>query len=433
MVVSRGLDDSLELAKTGRHQVSTRFPARVFQKLHGPTIFTYLCTRSGDSEIGPLMIHCPFAAYLLACLFWTARMKILLGIIFSVCSAFAAIADSAPVRVGALVSLSGNWAAIGENIQRGITLALEEVNERGGVLGRPLTVLYQDTDEEKNGTKVVSAYRFMRAQGVRFFIGPIGVPGIMALTPIAAKESVLLIGPTATNSFYKMSKRFFNSSGDNYVTTKATAERAYARGFRRVAIFGNMQPWEHQQAETFREEFLRLGGTIVAEVYPAPDQIDLELEALRIVKSKPDAVFFAIFNQIAHAAKALHTLNYSGGKFMSHSDDAHLVGSGGGLEGCEFYLFKFAGAAFTEKFQRRFKSPPGLFADSAYDALLSLAQAINAAGGSRPDEVAAALHQLRFTGSAGVPTGYSADGLIVRDISLYFVRGGKILPAAAPY
>ena len=47
-------------------------------------------------------------------------MKILLGIIFSVCSAFAAIADSAPVRVGALVSLSGNWAAIGENIQRGI-------------------------------------------------------------------------------------------------------------------------------------------------------------------------------------------------------------------------------------------------------------------------------------------------------------------------
>ena len=178
-------------------------------------------------------------------------LKFTLLILVLIQSAFA---DDPPVKVGILASLTGNWAEIGRNLEQGVTLATEEINARGGVLGRKFTFDIQDTDEEKSGAKVVSAYRYLQNTGIKFFVGPTGVPGIMALTPLAAKDDMILIAPTSTNSFYKNSPKFFNASGDNYITTKAAAARAYERGFRRIAIFGSLQPWENDQASIFKRE-----------------------------------------------------------------------------------------------------------------------------------------------------------------------------------
>lgn len=106
------------------------------------------------------------------------------------------------------------------------------------------------------------------------------------------------------------------------------------------------------------------------------DQADLRSEALKIVKAKPEAVFFAIFNQIALAGRALIQLHYSGKKYASILDSVHVDASLGTLEGTKVFLFNPAGKNFTERFQTRFKKTPGIFADTAYDAVRSLAAAI---------------------------------------------------------
>lgn len=204
----------------------------------------------------------------------------------------------AEVKIGVLVSLSGNWEEIGNNIRQGITLALEDYRAEGG--RHNIILDYQDTDEEKSGAKVVSGYHYLRSRGVEYFIGPTGVPGILALTPIAKDDPILLLAPTSTNSFYLQSKKFFNAGGDNSITTKAIADKMFSDGNRRVAIFSSQQPWETDQARIFDEEFKRLGGEILSQVSPAADQVDLKIEALKILKSKPEAIFMANFNQIAH-------------------------------------------------------------------------------------------------------------------------------------
>lgn len=253
-----------------------------------------------------------------------------------------------------------------------------------------------------------------------------GVPGILALTPLAMKDDTILVAPTSTNSFYKSSSKFFNASGDNYVTTKATAERAFALGYRKVAIFGSLQPWENDQAKIFKEVFTALGGTVIAEEYPAADQPDLRNEALRLIRSKPDAIFFAIFNEIANAAKAIKQQGYKGGKFAAIIDNAHIAASNGALDGGELYLFDPPGAKFVEKFEKRFSKKPGVFADSAYDAVISLAAAINSGSSVEREKVIAALHQIKFTGSSGSLVGYDADGLLNRGIARFEIMGGKL-------
>jgi branched-chain amino acid transport system substrate-binding protein len=337
-----------------------------------------------------------------------------------------AVADEQPLKIGVLASLTGNWAEIGRNLEQGVTLAGDEINASGGVLGRRIAFDVQDTDEEKSGTKVVSAYRYLQNTGVKFFVGPTGVPGIMALTPLAAKDDMILIAPTSTNAFYKNSPKFFNASGDNYTTTKAVAYHAYRRGFTKIAIFGSMQPWEKDQADIFKREFSALGGTIVSEEYPPADQNDMRLEALRITKAGPDAVFFAIFNQVAIAAKALVQYGFRGGKFAAIMDASHVEASAGALDGTELYLFDPPSKGFVERFKDRFMSDPGVFADSAYDAVVSLAAAINVAGTLDRQRVIEALHQVKFTGSSGQKVSYDRDGLLERDIALYAVKAGRL-------
>jgi branched-chain amino acid transport system substrate-binding protein len=353
--------------------------------------------------------------------------KSLINLLFvAFLTAQSAIAEDATVKVGVLASLTGNWAEIGRNLEQGVTLAGEEVNAKGGILGKQLKFDVQDTDEEKSGAKVIGAYRYLQQQHIKFFVGPTGVPGIMALTPIAAKDDMILLAPTSTNSFYKDSPKFFNASGDNYITTKAAALRAYERGFRKVAIFGSLQPWENDQANIFKREFTALGGLIVAEEYPAADQVDLRMEATRISKAHPDAVFFAIFNQVAIAAKALKQRNFRGGKLAAIMDNSHAAASGDALNGTELYLFNPPGDAFVSRFKKRFANEPGVFADSAYDAVISLAAAINAAGSVDRDTVIKALHQVRFSGSSGKEVGYDTDGLLAREIARYEIVDGQL-------
>lgn len=73
--------------------------------------------------------------------------------------------------------------------------------------------------------------------------------------------------------------------------------------------------------------------------------------ACHYIQSETDAVFFALFNQVAIAAKALKQRNFEGGKLAAIMDDSHVVASGGALNGTELYLFNPPGDAFIHRFK----------------------------------------------------------------------------------
>jgi branched-chain amino acid transport system substrate-binding protein len=331
------------------------------------------------------------------------------------------------VKIGALLSLTGNWAQLSRNIQQGMELAVEQINQEGGVLNRKIELVIEDTDEEKSGGKVVTAYKLLRGSGISLFVGPLGAPGSLALMPIAKAEQVILIAPSTPGAFYKESPNFFNTGGDNYYTTKALAERVYAEGHRRVAIFGSRQPWEATQADTFRNIFAALGGEIVAEVSPEPDQTILNAEALRIVAAKPDAIVFAIYNQVAPAAKAIKQLGYQGAKYSVQLDSTRLVGSAGGLEGAQVMLFAPPSEKFIETFSKRYNAQPQIFADAGYDAVIALAEAIRRSGSLEVQQIAASLSSLQFDGSASEQLSFNREGLINRKLSIAVVKTGRII------
>lgn len=65
-----------------------------------------------------------------------------------------------PITIGVLASLSGEWASLGDMTRKGLTLAEEEINATEPlVLGGPIKLSFQDTDEAVSASKVISSYR----------------------------------------------------------------------------------------------------------------------------------------------------------------------------------------------------------------------------------------------------------------------------------
>lgn len=330
------------------------------------------------------------------------------------------------IKVGVLTSLSGNWAAIGENMRRGIALAQEEIDSSGETLGKRLTFDFQDTQEEVSGAKVVTAYKSLRSEGIDIFIGPTGVPGEQAIVPIAKNDNVIIISSNTGPQIQNYSDNFFNSAGSNEFTSRASARRAYEDGAKRIAIFSSQQPWESDQAKFFAEEFKKLGGTITEIVAPLPEERDLKSEAIKILRSKPDAIFFAVFNQVAIASSSVRKLGFKGKFYAALLDAEHIQNANGALEEATVFQFRAPSRRFVEDLKKKFSIDPVYPIDFTYDAVIALHEAMKLAQTTDPKKLKIALRKVRFIGSSGEETSFGTTGLIAREIEMATVKNNSL-------
>jgi len=113
--------------------------------------------------------------------------------------ALPAHAQSDPIRVGFVGAMSGQSAKSGEGLTRGLQLAIDEINARGGVLGRRLTLVVRD-DESNPAKGQTAARELIQNEKVAVIFGGIDTPVAMAIVPIANKERVPYVGAWAAGT-----------------------------------------------------------------------------------------------------------------------------------------------------------------------------------------------------------------------------------------
>jgi branched-chain amino acid transport system substrate-binding protein len=100
---------------------------------------------------------------------------------------------SAPIRIGGAISLTGSWAETGKWVKEGYDLWVEEVNKRGGLLGRPVELIVYDNESDTD--KAVTYYeRAITVDKVDLVFG--GVPGTanVAIMPLVEKYGKVFVG-----------------------------------------------------------------------------------------------------------------------------------------------------------------------------------------------------------------------------------------------
>ncbi|SEI13230.1 ABC transporter substrate-binding protein [Paracoccus alkenifer] len=107
-----------------------------------------------------------------------------------------AMAEDGPIKVGVILPMSGGSAYVGEGIFTGVELAVKQVNEAGGVLGRPLEILLRD-EQLRPDVSTAAMRELITLEGVQHFIGPATSATSLANSQIAREEKVVNISPSA--------------------------------------------------------------------------------------------------------------------------------------------------------------------------------------------------------------------------------------------
>lgn len=303
----------------------------------------------------------------------------------------AAAPEGDPIRIGAVLGISGRFAFVGGPQQNALLMAEEEINEGGGIDGRPVEfVIY---DDEVDETKTVPLFnRLIGEDEVVAVIGPsITIPAL-AVGPLAERAQI----PNLTLT----SRAIWEEEGFEYVYQTTPREEIEVNSLlafiseeleaETIAVLYDDQPYgtgNLAYIEAFAADF---GLEVVGTQPVANDETNSvpQLEQLR--ETDPDALIVWVGDPAASStARGLDQIGW----------DVPMVGSsaiagpsfielgGAAAEGVfSNGTFNFGDppanqAAFLEGYQERFDSAPTQFAAFAYDAAYALKAAIEAAGG----------------------------------------------------
>ncbi|MGH7335316.1 MAG: amino acid ABC transporter substrate-binding protein [Candidatus Rokuibacteriota bacterium] len=113
-----------------------------------------------------------------------------------------------PIRIGASASMTGTYAALGQNQLRGYQLCVKHTNDKGGLLGRRLELVVED-DQSQPATAPAIYERLITREKVDLLLGPYGTPMTQPVADIGDKYRMPMISPTAAAaSIFKQGRRF---------------------------------------------------------------------------------------------------------------------------------------------------------------------------------------------------------------------------------
>lgn len=141
-----------------------------------------------------------------------AMFRNMAGAAFSTALLFSSGASAAdPIKIGLVTALSGQSARAGEALTRGATIAIEEINAKGGVLGRPLELVRRD-DESNPAKGLIAARELIQREKVAALIGGLDTPVALAIVPFVNNAKMPFVVPWAAGTAITQ-----NGASSNYV------------------------------------------------------------------------------------------------------------------------------------------------------------------------------------------------------------------------
>lgn len=192
-----------------------------------------------------------------------------------------------PVKIGVITTLSGPGGYIGEQIQKGLELA---ITQEGGTLGGVEVELVIEDDALKPGNGLQIADKFLNEEGIKLITGIIFSNVAGATVPEVVDRDAIYISPNAAPSNMAgkgCHENYFVVSWQNDSLHEATGAAANSLGYKKVmALAPNYQAGKDAIAG-FKREF----GGEVTEIYTQLEQTDFAPEMAQIRAAAPDAVY----------------------------------------------------------------------------------------------------------------------------------------------
>jgi len=344
------------------------------------------------------------------------------------------------IKIGAISPFSGEGANYGKAAKTAIDLAVEEINAKGGVKGKKLVVIYED--DKGTPKDALSAFqKLSTVDKVSTVLGPFYSSNVLACAPVANKEKVVLLTPTATSDNIREAGDFiFRVCPSNDEQSRTIARFAYNDlKFRTSFIIYRNVDYGVTLRDAFEKTFKELGGDVIGVEAVTAEATDVRTQLTKVKSVSPDFIFAAVHypegSAILRQAKELGVSSIVIGTDGGY-DPELLKRAGNAAEGSYWVTIGWGSgktdslvATFKNAYRERYNEDPGIYSGLFYDATHVLAKAMISADRLTGSSIQQTLLKIVYNGPTGL-TKFDAKGDVDKPFSIYRVQDGEFVPTS---
>ncbi len=318
--------------------------------------------------------------------------------------------SSKAIKFGATFPLTGEVASYGQKAKRGIEMAVEDQNAKGGLLGKKVVVDFQD-DRNDNKEAVSIMTTFATIDKVPVVFGSAGSGASLAIVPLANRYKVILISPIASSSQLSTDGGafFFRTVPADDRQAEVLSQWVFDSGAKRVAMVYTNNSWGKSLAEGFQRRFETLGGQVIDSEGVQEGAADFRticvklkgLKNLDVVVSPTYPKEGGVF--VRQAKEIGLNLPLFGGDNWGSPEFRNIAGTA--AEGVSYTAPTESTSpkfhAFAQQYKTKYHEEPDVFSAYAYDAAMAIFKATEVAGTTDTEKLRKALLSISFQGVSG--------------------------------
>jgi branched-chain amino acid transport system substrate-binding protein len=352
-------------------------------------------------------------------------------------------AQTAPIKIGLPVPLTGPYGAEAQDQVRNAELAIKEFNDAGGLAGRKAELLVRD-DKLNPAEAATRALELIEKDHVNFIVGSLSAATQLAVNNVIKQRKVLYISISqsdAINEAADFSRYTFHESLTPHMTTQAVGHYVFKKGMR-VAFLTADYAYGQEMTRGFTRVAKETGATIVGEIRHPLGASDYSAFLPRLMAMRPDVIVFNNFgrdNQIS--IKQAGDFGMKGTmKFVTPvlTYNSRMAAGprvyDGVIGGSSYYWSIESGTPSAKAFNDRYRAAnggalPSDYGSMAYSAVKSLLMAVKKAGTSDTEKVVDTLAELRYDTYKGPQSYRGCDHQSVQSV---LIIKSKDAPKGSP-
>lgn len=350
-------------------------------------------------------------------------------------------------KIGGIGPTTGDNAIYGTAVKNGIQLAVDEINEAGGINGKQIE--YKFEDDQSDSEKSVNAYNTLKDWGMQTLIGTTTSTPCTAVVEETNSDNMFQITPSATAVDSIQYKNAFRMCFSDPNQGKASADYIADNGIAKniAVIYNSSDTYSSGIYQKFSEEAkARKLNVVAAEAFTADSKTDFSVQIQKAKSAGAELVFLPIYYQeasliLAQAQKMGYTPKYFGCDGMDGL--LALDGFDTSLAEGVMFLTPFTADAqddatqkFVAAYKEKFGDTPIQFAADAYDCVYVIKEAAekeNVTPDMNVSEISDAMQkamtEIQIDGLTGKQITWSEDGEPSKQPTVVVVENGayKIL------
>ena len=352
------------------------------------------------------------------------------------CGKSGEVAKPETIKIGGMAPLTGALAIYGVTTTNGAELAVKEINENGGVLGKKIEYVMLDT--KGDSTEAVMAYNKLVDEKVAGIIGEVTSKPTLAVAEVAVQDNMPLITPTGTQvDITEVGPNIFRVCFTNPYQGKVLAITSKERlGANTVAVMlNNSSDYSDGIAKAFIEESEKLGMKVMGVEGYADGDKDFRPQLTKLAAMNPDVILIPEYYEqaalIATQAREVGVKSIFVGsdgwdgiaKTLDQSAYAAIENS--------YFTNHFSMEDQSEKIQNflkdyreAYKEDPSAFSALGYDAVYMMKSAIEKSGGTDKQKIVDALKGIEYDGVTGYLT-FDDHNNPIKAVTVLKIENGK--------